>query len=253
VNIVRHAPLKSYAESFRDWGRDCWCPSGKDNTCGKRFGWNLGELPQGYDHKDILQPLRLQPEAPRQPSRYRASSTQKTPSFHRSPQKNWEYLRSGLNDLGEFFDFSLPTHATSWQAPDTSNEVALLQPSGLSSPVSNFSGTPRGCRTDCSWFGFMLRIKHGAPFTHTQLARHLDENKIGNRMLSGGNLLRQPLFAQLRRDRPEAFRTIGHYPGADSIMNTAIFLGTYPGLTREMLDDEIQVIREFVRSKPCEK
>lgn len=95
----------------------------------------------------------------------------------------------------------------------------------------------------------MVRVKPAAPFAHTDLARHLDENKIGNRMLFGGNLLRQPLFVQLKKDRPGAFRTIGDCPGADSIMNTALFLGTYPGLTREMLDCEIQAIRRFVESK----
>jgi CDP-6-deoxy-D-xylo-4-hexulose-3-dehydrase len=94
----------------------------------------------------------------------------------------------------------------------------------------------------------MLRVKPGGPITHTQLARHLDENKIGNRMLFGGNLLRQPLFVQLRKERPEAFRTIGDYPGADSLMNTAIFIGTYPGLNSKIMNHEIEVISEFIRN-----
>jgi CDP-6-deoxy-D-xylo-4-hexulose-3-dehydrase len=231
VNIVRHPPLKSYAESFRDWGRDCWCPSGKDNTCGKRFGWNLGELPPGYDHKYIyshfgynLKPLDPQAAIGR-------VQLKKLPAFIEARKKNWEYLRRGLDELGEFFDFSLPTHATSWQP----------------SSNSQFCWDLTGCRTECSWFGFMLRIKPGAPFTHTQLARHLDENKIGNRMLFGGNLLRQPLFVQLRKDRPEAFRVVGNLAGADEIMNSAIFLGTYPGLTCQMLDHEIAIISKYFR------
>jgi CDP-6-deoxy-D-xylo-4-hexulose-3-dehydrase len=238
VNIVRHPPLKPYAESFRDWGRDCWCPSGKDNTCGKRFGWNLGELPPGYDHKYIyshfgynLKPLDPQAAIGR-------VQLKKLPAFIEARKKNWEYLRRGLDDLGEFFDFSLPTHATAWNKPST-----------LEYRLSAYEWDSTGCRTDCSWFGFMLRIKPGAPFTHTQFARHLDENKIGNRMLFGGNLLRQPLFVQLRKDRPEAFRTIGDHPGADSIMDTAIFLGTYPGLTAAMLDYEINIIRGFAKGK----
>lgn len=282
VNIVSRPPLKTYAESFRDWGRDCWCPSGKDDTCGKRFGWNLGELPAGYDHKYTyshlgynLKPLDPQAAIGRQQLR-------KLPSFIEARTRNWEYLRTGLSDLADFFEFSLPTHAIAWEGGDRS----LLQVAGSitqenqsvvnQQPTpSNFQWGGTGCRTNCSWFGFMLRVKPSAPFTHTDLARHLDEKKIGNRMFFGGNLLRQPVFVQLRKDRPESFRVISvtgkaltatelelqlststaagsansPLPGADAIMSQALFLGTYPGLTREMMDYEIEVIRDFVRSK----
>ena len=95
----------------------------------------------------------------------------------------------------------------------------------------------------------MLRVKPSAPFTHTDLARHLDEKKIGNRMFFGGNLLRQPVFVQLRKDRPNAFRVVGEMKGADEIMHQALFLGTYPGLTPAMLTSEIEAIRDFVRAK----
>src|SRR5690606_21995082 len=93
-----------------------------------------------------------------------------------------------------------------------------------------------GCRTNASWFGFMLRVKPTAPFSHTDLARHLDEKKIGNRMFFGGNLLRQPVFVQLKKDRPDAFRVVGEMTGADEIMHGAIFLGTYPGWRRRFPD-----------------
>jgi CDP-6-deoxy-D-xylo-4-hexulose-3-dehydrase len=95
----------------------------------------------------------------------------------------------------------------------------------------------------------MLRVREGAPFTHSELGRHLDGKKIGNRMLFGGNLLKQPVFVQLRKERPTAIRMpLESYPGADEIMNTALFLGTYPGLTPAMLDYEIETIRNFVKS-----
>jgi CDP-6-deoxy-D-xylo-4-hexulose-3-dehydrase len=94
----------------------------------------------------------------------------------------------------------------------------------------------------------MIRVKPAAPFTHSDFARHLNEKKIGNRMLFGGNLLRQPVFVQLKRDRPDAFRTVGDMAGADEIMRRAIFLGTYPGLTTEMLDYEIQTIHAFIET-----
>ena len=92
----------------------------------------------------------------------------------------------------------------------------------------------------------MIRIKPSAPFTRTDLARHLDGKKIGNRMFFGGNLLRQPVFVQLKKDRPDSFRVVGEMTGADEIMQQAIFLGTYPGLTRPMLDYEIETIKAFV-------
>lgn len=258
VNIVSRPPLMTYAESFRDWGRDCWCASGKDDTCGKRFQWQLGELPKGYDHKYIyshlgynLKPLDLQAAIGRQ-------QLKKLPAFIEARKRNWEHLRRGLADMGEYYEFTLPTHATAWQSPATE---AVGNPSAHSLQQSAFSWDSTGCRSDCSWFGFMLRVKHTAPFSHTELARHLDANKIGNRMLFGGNLLRQPAFVQLRKDRPTAIRLVGGqgetlsvvndvsigaaFPGADELMNRALFLGTYPGLTPAMLDYEIEVIREF--------
>lgn len=253
VSIIRRPPLKTYAESFRDWGRDCWCPSGKDNTCNKRFGWQLGELPEGYDHKYIyshlgfnLKPLDPQAAIGRQ-------QLKKLPAFIEARKQNWETLRRGLADLDEYFQFSLPTHATGWAAPNEKRKAETPKLGNISASqhlsVSEFSWDSTGHRTDCSWFGFMLRVRPGAPFTHTALGRHLDEKKIGNRMLFGGNLLKQPVFVQLRKDRPNAIRTpLGSYPGADEIMHTALFLGTYPGLTPAMLDYEIETIKNFVRS-----
>ncbi len=230
VSIVHRPPLKTYAESFRDWGRDCWCASGKDDTCGKRFQWQLGELPKGYDHKYIyshlgynLKPLDPQAAIGRQ-------QLKKLPAFIAARKQNWETLRAGLADLGEFFDFSLPTHATGWSK-------------------DGFTWDATGCRTDCSWFGFMLRVKAGAPFSHTDLGRHLDAKKIGNRMLFGGNLLRQPAFVQLKKDRPTALRVVGEMPGADELMHRALYLGTYPGLTPAMLAYELEIIHEFVRAR----
>ena len=254
VNIVHRPPLKTYAESFRDWGRDCWCASGKDDTCNKRFGWQLGELPKGFDHKYIyshlgynLKPLDPQAAIGRQ-------QLKKLPAFVEARKRNWETLRAGLAGLEEFFDFSLPTHATAWTP---SGNTEKLKPESLKAgpclsafqnvSISAFSWDHTGSRCDPSWFGFMLRVKSTAPFSHTQLAQHLDGRKIGNRMFFGGNLLRQPAFVQLKKDRPQAFRVVGDFPGADEIMHRALFLGTYPGLSRVMLDYEIETIHRFVR------
>ena len=243
VNVVGNMLLKTLVESFRDWGRDCWCASGVDNTCGKRFGWQLGELPQGYDHKFIyshlgynLKPLDVQAAIGRK-------QLERLPAFVEARKNNWHALRTGLADLGDVFDFMLPTHAVSWS------------PSG-------FEWDASGHTTDCSWFGFMLRVKSQAPFKKIEFARFLDQRKIGNRMLFGGNLLRQPVFVNLRKENPAAFRIRGLsakenssldssainklLSGADEIMEEAIFLGVYPGLSQAQLDYVVESVHEFV-------
>ncbi len=231
VNVVRDMRLKLLVESFRDWGRDCWCASGQDNTCRKRFGWQLGELPEGYDHKYIyshlgynLKPLDIQAAIGRQQLR-------KLPAFSAARRANWQFLRGALADLEEFFEFQLPTHARVWQPGNG----------------GGFTWDESGAVADPSWFGFMLMVRPGAPFTRVELARHLDEKKIGNRMLFGGNLVRQPVFVQLRRERPDALRIIGDLAGADRIMRESVFVGVYPGLSGEMLGFMAESIREFCR------
>ena len=239
VNIIRRPQLKSLCESFRDWGRDCWCASGKDDTCGKRFDWQLGELPQGYDHKYIyshlgynLKPLDIQAAIGRQ-------QLKKLPSFIEARKRNWEILRFGLSDLDELFDFTLPTHASQWIPPRVN----------LPLPSSSFSWDTSECRTACSWFGFMLLIKPDAPFTRASLAKYLDQHRIGNRPLFGGNLVRQPAFVQLARHNPHGFRVVGRGTGADMIMNNAIFLGVYPGLSSGQLQFEIETLHRFVAER----
>jgi CDP-6-deoxy-D-xylo-4-hexulose-3-dehydrase len=228
VNIVRNMLFKVLVESFRDWGRDCWCASGKANTCNKRFGWQLGDLPKGYDHKYIYSHIgyNLKPLDPQAAIGIRQMD--KLSAFVEARRANWQHLRRGLADLDEFFEFSLPTHATEWS------------PTG-------FEWDGSGCRTDCSWFGFMILVRPTTPFTRTELAKALDVAKIGNRMLFGGNLVRQPAFVQLRSDNPQSIRVVGNLNGADRIMNEAIFVGVYPGLTRAMIDYVIETITTFCK------
>jgi len=250
VNVVRDMKLKVLVESFRDWGRDCWCASGKDNTCTKRFGWQLGELPEGYDHKYIYSHLgyNLKPLDPQ--AAIGREQLKKLPRFIQARIDNWNYLRAGLAGLEEFFSFQLPTHATGWTGKaESRKQKAEMGVSTFNSQLSTFSWPSPGHRVVASWFGFLLRVKPTAPFSRTNLARHLDEKKIGNRMLFGGNLVRQPVLVELAKDRPAAFRVVGDLAGADTIMNQALFIGTYPGLTPEMLDYSIEAITRFARSK----
>jgi CDP-4-dehydro-6-deoxyglucose reductase, E1 len=237
VNIVRDMKLKVLAESFRDWGRDCWCASGKDNTCNKRFGWKLGELPEGYDHKYIyshlgynLKPLDPQAAIGRQ-------QLKKLPAFVQARMDNWNKMRTGLAGLEEFIQFQLPTHATAWQLSRTQKPE----------PRTHFTWDKSGHKTECSWFGFMMLVKKSAPFTRGAFVKHLDAAKIGNRMLFGGNLVRQPAFVTLRKQQPDAFRVIGDLAGADRIMDEAVFIGTYPGLSPAMLDYMVDTIRAFTK------
>jgi CDP-6-deoxy-D-xylo-4-hexulose-3-dehydrase len=149
------------------------------------------------------------------------------PEFIEARKRNWEALRRGLAAHEDDFEFALPTHDTEWN------------------PESGFSWDETGCRTDCSWFGFKIAVKPNAPFSRTDLARELDAHGIGNRMLFGGNLLRQPCFVKLRQDQPKALRQVGQLSDSDAIMNHTLFLGTYPGLTNTMARTEISVISSF--------
>lgn len=228
VNIIHDLKLSKIAESLRDWGRDCWCPSGVDGTCNQRFGWQLGDLPAGYDHKYTyshigynLKPLDYQAAIGR-------VQLKKLHGFICARKENWSKLRRGLDDLSHVFEFSLPTHAISW---DINNE---------------FTWDSSGRKTDCSWFGFKLSVKPTAGFTRTDLARYLDEELIGNRMLFGGNLVRQPAFVLLLQERPGAYRQIGNLLNSDNLMKHSLFLGTFPGLTESMLNNVIAKIHSFV-------
>jgi CDP-6-deoxy-D-xylo-4-hexulose-3-dehydrase len=157
--LTNSGRLKKIAESFRDWGRDCWCASGKDNTCGKRFGWQLGQLPAGYDHKYIyshlgynLKPLDIQAAIGRQ-------QLLKVEDFAAARRANHARLHAALRSHEEF----------------------LLLP----------QATPH---SDPSWFGLLLQVRDGAPFARPQIVQYLEERGVQTRQLFGGNLLRQPAF-----------------------------------------------------------
>jgi CDP-6-deoxy-D-xylo-4-hexulose-3-dehydrase len=151
--------LQVLIESFRDWGRDCWCEPGKDNTCGKRFEWQLGTLPCGYDHKYTYSHVGYNLKATDMQAALGVSQIAKLPEFIVRRKENFNYLRAALKPLEEF----------------------------LILPVA-------GKDSDPSWFGFPIAVKPTAPFTRDQLTRHLEANKIGTRLVFAGNLLRQPAY-----------------------------------------------------------
>ena len=157
--LVKKAALKPIVESFRDWGRDCWCASGCDNTCLKRYEWTLGELPEGYDHKYTYSHLGYNLKSGDIQAAIGLAQIDRLNSFIEIRKRNWAYLRSGLKGLEEF----------------------LLLPEATQN-------------SDPSWFGFALTVKDGAPKTRNQIVQKLNESKIATRLLFGGNLLRQPAF-----------------------------------------------------------
>jgi CDP-6-deoxy-D-xylo-4-hexulose-3-dehydrase len=151
--------LQVLIESFRDWGRDCWCHTGKDNTCGKRFDWQLGSLPCGYDHKYTYSHVGYNLKATDMQAALGASQIAKLPQFIARRKENFGYLRDALQPLEEY----------------------LVLP----------EATPG---SDPSWFGFPIAIRENAPFRRDELIRALESKKIGTRLLFGGNLLRQPAY-----------------------------------------------------------
>jgi CDP-6-deoxy-D-xylo-4-hexulose-3-dehydrase len=158
--VLTNQPLlKSIVESFRDWGRDCWCQPGCDNTCGKRFGWKSGGLPYGYDHKYTYSHIGYNLKATDMQAAVGVAQLQKLDSFIEARRRNFEMLREGLRGLEEFF--ILP-EATAGSQP--------------------------------SWFGFPIAVREDAPFTRNQVTEYLEQHQIATRLLFGGNLVRQPAY-----------------------------------------------------------
>jgi len=157
--LSKHLKLRRIIESFRDWGRDCWCPPGHDNTCGKRFEWELGELPFGYDHKYIYSHIGYNLKLTDMQAAVGVSQLKKLDGFIKKRRENYTYLRSKLEQFEEF--------------------LILPEPTENSNP---------------SWFGFPITVKESAPFTRNRLVGQLESHKIATRLLFGGNLLRQPAY-----------------------------------------------------------
>ena len=155
--FTNNPELKQIAESFRDWGRDCYCPPGKDNTCNRRFCWKLGNLPEGYDHKYTYSHLGYNLNITDMQAACGLAQLEKAPSFIQKRKQNFAYLREHLASCEEF----------------------LILP----------EATPN---SDPSWFGFPITLKENAPVNRVELLRYLDQNKIGTRLLFAGNLTRQP-------------------------------------------------------------
>lgn len=204
--LTNQSMLKTLVESFRDWGRDCWCDPGKDNTCNRRFDWKLGDLPYGYDHKYTYSHIGYNLKATDMQAAVGLAQMKKLPGFIEARKRNFKTLTDGLRAVEEF----------------------LILP----------EATPG---SEPSWFGYPITVRTEAPFTRDDLVRHLDDHKIGTRLLFGGNLVCQPAYKGLD------YRVIGDLPGSNAIMERAFWIGVFPGLTEGMLAYMITTISEFCR------
>lgn len=193
--MAKDARLRRIAESIRDWGRDCWCEPGKDNTCNKRYGWKMGELPEGYDHKYIYSHIGYNLKSTDWQAAIGLSQLEKAPRFIEARKQNWAYLNREVQ-----------------KDPLLSKHLFVVQP------------TPG---TDPSWFGFPMYCENG--LNRNQLVQFLESKQIGTRLIFGGNLLRQPAYINTPR------RVVGELKNTDEIMNKAFWIGVHPSITEPML------------------
>ncbi|EGK8203299.1 lipopolysaccharide biosynthesis protein RfbH [Campylobacter coli] len=203
--------LKKIILSMRDWGRDCWCKSGKDNTCGCRFTQQFGSLPKGYDHKYVYSHFGFNLKATDMQAAIGCAQLEKLPEFIEKRQKNYQKLYNGLKNL---------------------SELHLVETQPNSQP---------------SWFGFMITLKDGVKFTRNEITSFLEEYNIQTRTLFAGNIIRHPAFDSLEKDKD--YRVVGNLEVTEKIMNDSFWIGVYPGMSEEMIEYMIYKIQEFCAKK----
>jgi CDP-6-deoxy-D-xylo-4-hexulose-3-dehydrase len=191
--------LYKVINSFRDWGRDCWCKTGADNTCGKRFSGKFGALPKGYDHKYVYSHIGYNLKATDLQAAIGVAQLDKLPGFIEQRKKNFRYLYAGLQHL--------------------TDKIIL--------PVSEKNSDP-------SWFGFMVTLKDNCKKTRKEIVCALEDANIQTRQLFAGNIIKQPCFMQLKKGHD--YKVVGPLKHTDKVMNDGFWVGVYPGLTEEKVE-----------------
>ena len=195
--------------SYRDWGRDCLCPSGRDNFCGHRFTGQHGELPEGYDHKYVYSHFGYNLKVTDMQAAIGCEQLKKFPSFIERRRHNWARLRDALSCAED--------------------KLILPEPAEGSNP---------------SWFGFLISVREGSGLSRNKMTEYIEAHNIQTRLLFSGNLIKHPCFDQIRGT--EAYRVVGELENTDFIMNNTFWVGVYPGMTDEMLDYTAKIILEAV-------
>lgn len=204
--------LDKIVRSFRDWGRDCWCVGGVDNTCKMRFTGQFGELPKGYDHKYVYSHFGFNLKITDMQAAIGCAQLEKLDTIVAARRRNWARLHEGLKDL---------------------KQLILPEPEANSNP---------------SWFGFLIAVKEDAGFTRNELSEFLESRRIQTRNLFAGNLIKHPAFDEMRKSG-EGYRVVGELKMTDFVMNNGFWIGVYPGMTDEMIDWMIASIRGFCKAE----
>lgn len=203
--------LKKIMLSMRDWGRDCWCESGVDNTCGRRFSQKFGGLPLGYDHKYVYSHFGFNLKTSDMQAAVGCAQIDKFPSFVHRRRQNFKKLYDGLKDI---------------------KKLILVKAQPHSEP---------------SWFGFMMTVIDGAKFSRNELSEHLEKAGVQTRNLFAGNMIKHPLFADLKLGVD--YKILGELKNTDKIMNDSFWVGVYPGMSDEKIWYIIKIIKEFISIK----
>ena len=202
--------LNKIAKSFRDWGRDCICPSGRDNFCGHRFDGQFGELPAGYDHKYVYSHLGYNLKVTDMQAAVGVEQLKKFPTFIEKRKANWNYLRENLADL--------------------SDKLILPEATENSEP---------------SWFGFLISVKPESGLSRNDVTKYIESKNVQTRLLFSGNLTLHPCFDSIRGT--DAYRVVGSLDNTNFIMENSFWIGVYPGMTEEKLAYMCKVIHEAVK------
>jgi len=208
--LTNNSLLYRIIRSQRDWGRDCWCPTGKDNTCNKRFNWQLGTLPHGYDHKYTYSEFGYNLKITDMQAAIGLAQIEKLPSFIDARIKNHRKIYERLKDYANL----------------------LILPKAQKNSIP-------------SWFGFLITLKDVCKITRNEIMQKLEEKQIQTRLLFAGNIIRQPVFNKMR-EYNSGYRVIGELKNTDKVMNDSFWIGVYPGMTDEMVNFIIEKISEIL-------